>query len=506
MRRISIIVLLIVPPILVIFLYLPSLDLSLTGDDYQWLKLAHEAVVHPRMLFADLDTFYRPTNTWTMIVERYLWGTIPAGFHLSNVLLHSTASLLLLFLCRRFGLSWITSLIVALLWGCSPFSAEPAMRVASRHEDLLLIGWLGMILAWPKRDERWSAGKLGAVFFFVSLALFSKETWIVTPGIALVLDLSLRKLPMKRSLSFLACWLSLSGLYILVHHFVFPSTREYFELALPLLAKVPHQLSAFFYFETLMPMAFPFTWKSILALAIVSVIIVFAFKWRSTPGILGTALLVLPMIPTLFIPYLPTRYTAIPYAGFLLLLASLSESLVRSLTITIQRAVASLLLVLSAAMLLAGMLIVRAECHDAKRVSLAHEKLLIEADAIAHVLPLDRPVLVIRGEDENPLREIARTALGLPKIYYVRHADPYGLIDTAALFEWVIDKKEVLIDRFDDWEERYKGREGAVLVHRSDGFIWISENVSDIARVARQYSEMGFPVRLIEADIISSSR
>ena len=495
---------LMLPPLAVILLYLPALNLALSGDDYQWLQLAHEAMLRPGKLFADLDTFFRPTSTWTMILERSIWGDRAGGFHLTNIVFHAIATFLMVLVSRRLGLSRMTSLIIAALWGCSVFSSEPAIRVASRHEDLLFIGWLGMMLAWPGRDERWTRARLIAATSCVLLALFSKETWIVTPGIALALDAAFRRLPLKRSLVNFARWLSFSALYSLIHFLLFPTTRGYFNATLPLIAKIPHQLSAFFYFETMVPMNFPFTWQSLLALIVIIFLGIFALKQRSMSGAFGLALLILPVLPTVLIPYLPTRYTALPYGGFLLLLSSSSESFLRMLSGHILRFTAVFFILLFAAVFIAGVVMVQAELDDASHVSQAHERLLAEALPIAGDFPFDRPVLVIRAESDNPLREIALAARGLPKIYYVRHADPYGLIDTAALFDWAVKKQDVLIRRFDDWESRFANSRAAVLVHRSGGFTWMSKDISDLELAGQQWSARGFPVRVISAVAASS--
>ncbi|PWB82826.1 MAG: hypothetical protein C3F11_09885, partial [Methylocystaceae bacterium] len=69
-------------------LYLPATRLELIGDDYQWVQHAHRAMYEPLLLLADLDTFYRPASTWTLALDRALWGFDAAGYHLTNVLLH----------------------------------------------------------------------------------------------------------------------------------------------------------------------------------------------------------------------------------------------------------------------------------------------------------------------------------------------------------------------------------------------------------------------------------
>ena len=71
-----------------VWLYAPTLRFELAGDDYQWVQHAHLAMHRPVLLLADLDTFYRPVSTWTLVLDRILWGYRPLGYHLTNLLLH----------------------------------------------------------------------------------------------------------------------------------------------------------------------------------------------------------------------------------------------------------------------------------------------------------------------------------------------------------------------------------------------------------------------------------
>ncbi len=111
---------------LVSVLYSPVLGHELRSDDFQWVQQAHRAQVEPAQLFADLDSFYRPLNTWSLLVDRVIWGSNPAGYHLTNLFLHMLAALGLAVAARRVGLSSIASSVVAVIWAASPFTV-PAM-------------------------------------------------------------------------------------------------------------------------------------------------------------------------------------------------------------------------------------------------------------------------------------------------------------------------------------------------------------------------------------------
>jgi hypothetical protein len=81
---------------------LPAIQGQLSGDDiasretfpHKKSALALEPFRH--YLFLDsLSGHYRPVPESLYMVDYFFWNTDPAGFHLSNILLHVAAGLLL---------------------------------------------------------------------------------------------------------------------------------------------------------------------------------------------------------------------------------------------------------------------------------------------------------------------------------------------------------------------------------------------------------------------------
>jgi hypothetical protein len=480
-----------------LLLYLPALSLELAGDDYQWVQHAHHALHDPGLLLADLDTFYRPASTWTLALDRVAWGFDPTGYHLTNVLLHGFVAATLALAALRLDLPQVVACAAGALWLATPLTSEPAIAVAIRFENLLLLAWLSLVAAWPRADERWTHARAAAVAAATALAAASKETWVVTGLLVVALELGPRRAApaaaARRALPFLAAAAAYAGAYFLA----FPSDKGYFELSTAPLAKVPHMLAAFLLLTPLAPLHFPFTWREAIAAAAVTGAIVYAVRRRSAAAVVGAALLLTPVLPTLLVPYLPTRYTAIPYAGFLLLLLGLAAESLRQARPGLRltgRVVGTLL---AATVLAAGVLGVRLELQDAARVSQAHASLLAEAARVAPELPYGRPIAVVRAEHDNPLGEIAATPRGLFKLYYPRPPDPYGLIDAAALLEWAVARDGVLATRYDDGGTRFSGEAGAVLVHEGGRFTWGDRAAPDVAREAQRWSARGVPVRWV---------
>jgi len=477
-------------------LYRPVLGFELMGDDYQWWQHAHLAMHRPVELLTDLDTFYRPASTWTLVLDRLAFGDVPAAFHATNLALHVLAGLLLVVAGRRLGLARPEASAVGLLWTLSPFTDEPAISVAIRFQDLLLISWLALVLAWPARGGRWTRGRLAAAVAATLLAAASKESWVVTPALAVALEAARGERRTVRWIRAAVPFAAAAALYTAVYFMAFPGGKGYFSSDPAVLAKVPHELAAFLNLEPFTPVAFPLTWQGLFAVAFVVGLAVGAWRRRLGAGVVGSAFLLFPALPTLFVPYLPTRYTAIPYAGFLMLVAAWAAFLRTdgAASATVRRAAPAAAAVLAGLVLVAGCLTVRADLVDFGRVSTAHRRLLEEAAAFLPAVPADRPALVVRLERENPLAAIARDPKGLPKLFYVRHADPYGLIDAAALFEWVAGREDLAWERVGPRE--VQGHPGDVILHGNGGFR-CAEPAGDLAAAAERWRANGFPYRVI---------
>lgn len=481
-------------PSAVILLYAPVLSFSLMGDDFQWVQHAHRASHRVAYLLADLDSFYRPTTTWTLAVDRLLWQQRAWGYHLTNLLLHAGAAAMLCLVAGRLGLGRGLALAAGLLWGISPFVEESVVSVAIRFEDLLLLCWLALALVWPRPGNR---AQVKLLVLLAVLAMLSKETWIVTPALVFALARGFSRdslaASFQKALPFVAGALT----YVALYFVAFPGDKNYFRYDLAVLAKVPHTLAAFLHLEQLVPLQFPLTLKGGLASLVVLGMVVTVAKARHAAGVFGAALLFAPMLPTLLVPYQPTRYLVAPYAGFLLLVAACFSILYQGLGAGGKRVATIAGVVGASVVLLAHVFTVRADLRDWARVSEAHARLVTQAKAVAGEFPLDRPVAVVRADGANVLRDIALSVEGWPKLFYVRGSDPAGLIDAAALFEWVLAREDLAVRPVPESVGALE-RHGAVLLYRADGFRWLNQDEAKLQAAVQSLRNRGFPVRVIE--------
>lgn len=152
--------------------------------------------------FAENALFYRPIASLSYAVDYAVWGTTPFGYHLTDLLLHAGATLLVFLLVREVaggearrasrirnaahsGDVAVASL-AALLFGLHPLTVEVVPTPARRQDVLATAFVLLSLLLFVRgvRDRRRPLAVASAVAYL--LALGSKETAAALPALAAI--------------------------------------------------------------------------------------------------------------------------------------------------------------------------------------------------------------------------------------------------------------------------------------------------------------------------------
>ena len=134
---------------------------------------------HPGAVFQYYPLFH--SALWLMY---HLWGSLPLGYHLSNILLHTAAALLLVVIMRRLRIpgGWLAAFIFAL----HPIEVETAAWFSELKNTMSAVFCLTAALAYLKfdarRDKRYYF--LAALLFL--LGLLSKTVIAALPVILLI--------------------------------------------------------------------------------------------------------------------------------------------------------------------------------------------------------------------------------------------------------------------------------------------------------------------------------
>jgi tetratricopeptide (TPR) repeat protein len=127
---------------------------------------------------------YYPVLHSAFWVEHRLWGDSPMAYHVANVLLHLSASLLLYLVLRRLAVPG--ALLGASLFALHPVCVESVAWISEQKNTLSTVFYMGAALAYLQFDERRRRGRYALATAFFVLALLSKSVTASLPAALLV--------------------------------------------------------------------------------------------------------------------------------------------------------------------------------------------------------------------------------------------------------------------------------------------------------------------------------
>ncbi len=130
-----------------------------------------------------------PVTVASYSVDHALFGMDPHGFHLTNLLLHVLASLVVLAVALKLGAGTWVAAACALLFAVHPAVGEPVSWVSGRKDLLAGLFSLLAVLAFLRipDDDRGIRARLPIVLLVLMGAL-SKPSALLVPGLFLALD------------------------------------------------------------------------------------------------------------------------------------------------------------------------------------------------------------------------------------------------------------------------------------------------------------------------------
>jgi protein O-mannosyl-transferase len=127
--------------------------------------------------------YYRPLFHSWLRLNAALFGYNGWWWHLSAVITHLLATVLVFFLIRyHFHNRWIAT-VGALIFGVHPAHIESVVWISGATDPLTAVGVLGSFLLWLKKFARPSAGLTIGSLAGYAAALLCKETAIALPAI-----------------------------------------------------------------------------------------------------------------------------------------------------------------------------------------------------------------------------------------------------------------------------------------------------------------------------------
>ncbi len=132
---------------------------------------------------------WAPITSLSLAVSDALHGPAPGAHAFSNVLLHTLASILLLFAFGRATDRWAESAFVAAVFAVHPLHVESVAWISERKEVLAGVFWMAALAAYPDAVRGKSRSARALVLCFGLLAMLSKATAVALPITLLLFDL-----------------------------------------------------------------------------------------------------------------------------------------------------------------------------------------------------------------------------------------------------------------------------------------------------------------------------
>ena len=177
----------------VLAVYANALGGAFLWDDLH-LVVGNPLIKHwqawPRLFGSDLfpppiaSGYYRPLQALSYGLDYRLWGLVPFGFHLTNVLLHAATAVLLFRVAVALLGATFPALVAALLFAVHPLHVEAVTYVAGRSDPLAAAFLLLAMLAFLRRGRGAVAVSVAAYF----LALLAREAAVVLPLLLVLVD------------------------------------------------------------------------------------------------------------------------------------------------------------------------------------------------------------------------------------------------------------------------------------------------------------------------------
>ena len=203
--------------------YAPTLKVGFLWDDHviivhnpwirqwSWNNLRHDFLSDNTQGHG--DDYYRPLQAVSHRLDYSLWGLNPMGYHLSDLLFHAAAGLLLVQLVLALGFPSMTALLTGCLFVVHPGGIEQFLVASGRTTPLSYAFTLLCLLAALQEE---SLAMFLTTLLCFAAALWTKEIEIVTPALVVLVYLY-KDMPIRRYIVIIPMGL-LSIIYLGMRH------------------------------------------------------------------------------------------------------------------------------------------------------------------------------------------------------------------------------------------------------------------------------------------------
>lgn len=188
-------------------------------DKQEYLSFSNIKNILTDTVFArGQDKFCRPLLNVSFLIEKYIYGIKPYGYHLTNVMLHIFA-VFSVFLLLSLKYDKKKVFIVSILFACHPALTQAVVWIPGRNDSLLTVFAVMSFYFLIRYFDNKKNTYLAFHFFLYACSLLTKETAVMIP-LFYFMYLLFTKQRVKTNVLFVSGWLSVGIFYFLYRSFV----------------------------------------------------------------------------------------------------------------------------------------------------------------------------------------------------------------------------------------------------------------------------------------------
>lgn len=134
--------------------------------------------------FTGIALLYRPVSSLSYAIDYWVWGLNPAGYHLTNLLLHGVATILVAVTIAELTDQSLVGILSAVLFALHPVMVEIVPAISRRQDILMTIFLLGSFTLFVRSQQRPKGHTiLGGSLAAYAFAVGAKEPALILPGL-----------------------------------------------------------------------------------------------------------------------------------------------------------------------------------------------------------------------------------------------------------------------------------------------------------------------------------
>lgn len=500
--------------LLIFLMYLPALRMYMFGDGYVLLDYCYSGWRHPALFFDLINNyFFRPLVNISHLLNYTLFGEQTAFYILITLGIHLLNVFLLYRLMLKVTGKAHMAILTMLLYGTSPLYSGATLEsgFAASPDITLLCFFLGILLCFARTQRVF--GFVNRVFIFLCLlgAIGSKEAWVIIPLSVLSFLLLVMNYPLRKALLavfpmsllviiyviplFLMPWLSSKSSAFAYSGFDLENLTAMLAKACFLLCRYIG-LGDYFYGDA---------WQYLVILLVVAGFLLALILLNNKLALWGFCVMVLAHIPTLPIPYAPSRFNYIPLVGFWIMIVAFADQIIRKLKPTaayLQQLVIGLFI---GSVIVYNIIMLQWEIKDYSRLGEACQTIVSMYKPIKDQVRLNQPVLFINQGTRRPIQEVEQSLQGNLKLLFARPEALWQLVQFAPLanFAGTPFKQRMFPVQAEDFE-KILHTPFQLLIFTDQGFFWgtpeMRQALQQFYRTHRQLPAQAGMYRLIPVE------